>query len=636
MIKRLLFIIMWLVALPFLTLHAQSPGSVDGTEAWFMTVNTLVGSSTCYKWDDYSGEYLSSNRIDNFNNMLNDFPYPQKESQIKILNYNPALNFQCLCLQSTLSHTNMTQGTVIGVFDLSNWSENRRLLHVGDNTPYYWSVNPNQYKNQEHELSLPNSALTNGLPHILSYYHAFTPSHSSWGEDVGKTLTISTDNAPQYSRYCPELLVYSRILNPLERRQVESYLALKYGVSLNGSYFDHDGNLLWDYDANNGFNNHITGIASDTCNLFLQPRSTSSYESPSLLTIGITDATSMQDGDYLIWGDNGLTLISQPYSENSPWHLMPREWKASTDGISTTTVDLSCSSGAATDFHSHRNNGVFLLIEPDSEEPVNPATALQVKCSSSTNYTLTFDSVHWDTDNSHGDRFTFAYYDGIFSSVTPFRSSCVAGGDDGRDGHIDITVTHGSPYYAYVLKADTVYAYPHGYEVGKSSHISTTQFSITGLYCGKYILTLYRCGPENKDTTQVDDNNTQTYTVHVGTECNPDIPNKAVLQNGTTQQPSLAPRHNGITGGIGNLSAGTSSLAATPDGERRFAVTLSASGASGAMLLVYDTTGRLLLRQSFSSDNEAATAIFDAPYPGVYLLKALTATEEHTLKLSVK
>ena len=75
MIKRLLFIIMWLVALPFLTLHAQSPGSVDGTEAWFMTVNTLVGSSTCYKWDDYSGEYLSSNRIDNFNNMLNNYYY---------------------------------------------------------------------------------------------------------------------------------------------------------------------------------------------------------------------------------------------------------------------------------------------------------------------------------------------------------------------------------------------------------------------------------------------------------------------------------------------------------------------------------------------------------------------------------
>ena len=628
MIRRLLFFIMWFVALPFLSLQAQSPGGVNGMEAWFMTVDTLVYNSKCYKWKDYSGDFLNMRNIYNINF--------QTSQNIKFLNFNPSLNFRNFYLYCTLSNTNMTQGTVIGVFDLSNWSDNRRLLRIGDDTPLYWSVNPQKYSNKEHELSLPGSVLTNGLPHILSYYHAFTPSHSSWGEDDGKTLTISTINDSQSSRYCPELLVYSRMLNPLERRQVESYLALKYGVSLNGSYFDHDGNLLWDYDANNGFNNNITGIASDTCNLFLQPKSTSSYESPSLLTIGITDATSMQDGGYLIWGDNGLALTPQPYSEDSPWHLLPREWKTSTDDIPMSSVYLSCATGAAAALQSHCNNGVFLLIEPDKEEPVNPSTALQVKCSSSTINTLTFDSVYWDTDNSLGDRFTFAYYDGILSSVTPYRSSCVAGGDDGHDGHIDITVTHGSPYYAYVLTADSVNEYPHGYEVSNNNQISATQFSINGLYCGKYILTLYRRGPENKDTTQVDDNNTQIYDVYIGTECNPDIPNMAVLQNNSSQLAANAPRHHGITSGIVNHPAGASSLAATPDGERRFTVTLSASGASGAMLLVYDTTGRLLSRQSFSCDNNAATATFDAPYPGVFLLKALTATEEHTLKLSVK
>ena len=145
MIRRLLLFIMWFVALPFLSLQAQSPGGVDGMEAWFMTVDTLVYNSKRYKWKDYSGEYLSSNRIDNFNTFFNDFPYPQKESQIKNLNFNPALNLQLLCLQSTLSNTNMTQGTVIGVFDLSNWSENRSLLRIGDDTSLYWSVNPQKY-----------------------------------------------------------------------------------------------------------------------------------------------------------------------------------------------------------------------------------------------------------------------------------------------------------------------------------------------------------------------------------------------------------------------------------------------------------------------------------------------------------
>ena len=49
-------------------------------------------------------------------------------------------------------------------------------------------------------------------------------------------------------RIPPELLVYNRILTPGERRKAESYLAMKYGVTLNDSYLDGDGNLVWDRD----------------------------------------------------------------------------------------------------------------------------------------------------------------------------------------------------------------------------------------------------------------------------------------------------------------------------------------------------------------------------------------------------
>ena len=43
------------------------------------------------------------------------------------------------------------------------------------------------------------------------------------------------------------------MLTPDERRKVESYLAVKYGITLKGSYLDSDGNLTWDMAENQAY-----------------------------------------------------------------------------------------------------------------------------------------------------------------------------------------------------------------------------------------------------------------------------------------------------------------------------------------------------------------------------------------------
>ena len=105
---------------------------------------------------------------------------------------------------------------------------------------------------------------------MLTYLKSNRPGTGLWGENTVSNLfvggTYSASN-PQFSTgydeasfgnnrfdgYSPEVIIYGRYLTPAERRKVESYLAVKYGITLNNSYLDSEGNLIWDKDENLGY-----------------------------------------------------------------------------------------------------------------------------------------------------------------------------------------------------------------------------------------------------------------------------------------------------------------------------------------------------------------------------------------------
>ena len=168
------------------------------------------------------------------------------------------------------------------------------------------------------------------------------------------TIDKLLSNQIVYHGYIPEYIVYQRILSPLERRKVESYLALKYGITLNGSYYASNDELMWDYSQND-FNHRITGIARDSINNFYQPLSTTSYEaapgvgvnryknayygnssmnqpsSDHLLVMGREYGSKMNDGEYAIWGDNDGTTLTHLEENDTIWHLLNRTWKLKTN-----------------------------------------------------------------------------------------------------------------------------------------------------------------------------------------------------------------------------------------------------------------------------------------------------------------
>ena len=111
-----------------------------------------------------------------------------------------------------------------------------------------------------------------------------------------------------------EVVAYERDLTEAEKIRVRSYLAIKYGLTLPHNYIASNGStVFWDQTTNAGYNNNIAGIAHDAGSLQNQKQSRSVNDGKQVLiaTTGLADAnsantTELADGEFLLWGDNGL------------------------------------------------------------------------------------------------------------------------------------------------------------------------------------------------------------------------------------------------------------------------------------------------------------------------------------------
>lgn len=88
-------------------------------------------------------------------------------------------------------------------------------------------------------------------------------------------------------------------------RRVQSYLAIKYGVTLGPiNYTDGYGNIVWRYKDNMPFHNRIIGVGTDSTYNLVQPKSISECDS-SIITLR---ADSLIEGRFCLLGDNGGAL----------------------------------------------------------------------------------------------------------------------------------------------------------------------------------------------------------------------------------------------------------------------------------------------------------------------------------------
>lgn len=289
-----------------------------------------------------------------------------------------------------LKRTNLSQATLFGVFAPDANFDKEMVLYGLNGRPgqgVYVTTNkviPSLASGKEKfdygetagmDLMFPDN---DGTPEVFrersmriaAYYRSILPSTGLWGERGNATLTFGTGYASSnvnntstfplnssenrtFTGYIPEFIAYNRLLEPLERGRIDSYLAVKYGISLDVSYYGSDGSLLWDNASDPGYNHRVTAIYRDDTSGLYQTESATSYEEaplysathdyyyggnpyyrPSanrLMVLGREFANPVADRGYLFWGDDGQAFSTVQVDGKAGYKIMERSWKVKTN-----------------------------------------------------------------------------------------------------------------------------------------------------------------------------------------------------------------------------------------------------------------------------------------------------------------
>ena len=212
-------------------------------------------------------------------------------------------------------------------------------------------------------LSLP---VWSSGTHVTTLYLNGTSTTVSGGVNgslgIGRNLFISQDSNGDNSSggSTSEIVAYDRILSATELQRVNSYLAIKYGLTyLNAGgtavpdYLAADGTTkIWDATANAIYNSNIAGIGRDDASALKQKQS-KSVNSGFQVTIGLgaiaasnaaNNNTFSANKSFLLWGDNGqaasygASYTPSSFTPTGGYYRMNRIWKVQETGTITNVV----------------------------------------------------------------------------------------------------------------------------------------------------------------------------------------------------------------------------------------------------------------------------------------------------------
>lgn len=567
---------------------AQSPGGVNGQDVWLKA--TSQDSAAQVSW-------------------------------------HPVLDTSNGGLEIPVSPDGMRQGTVIGAFGLKpNALHPDTLYSIVRSGADGYTLNRNDV-----------FADSDTLFRIATQYRADMPDHSVWGYDRSSAISIGRN------WHVAELAAYPRILNPLERRKVETHLALRYGVTLEGSYYGSDGSILWDREGNASYHHRIFGIARDSVGGLAQYHSSSAYEegvSPystgRTLAIRRWGNAAMDDGAHVICGDDGGTPQPTLLSEESLWRISGRTWKFEAEGMDgrNSLVDCSYTQGWASGEDLQRLKASFLILHDGGLGNGNASNATFLQCNEvdTASHTITFRNVPWNAYDGEMEYFTFGVYDGFLLHVTPHESSCSS-----NNGSLYIETLNDTCSYEYTLYSNTYYWITNGI-------CTTPTTTIGGLASGNYVLLVRPVGSNAP---------LQSYIIYVGSQCDSSMASYATfyvgndnflaaygvvgalarqMSSNSNQTPQVRAKRNATTT-IGDIHTGDAALSVrTVDTTSHLhEATLRTDVPTPVSFAVFDAAGQLIHSHYCNSDDSCSFR-FTLPLSGTYVVKALTNTDEFTRK----
>ncbi|HEY9169545.1 MAG TPA: LamG-like jellyroll fold domain-containing protein [Lutibacter sp.] len=206
----------------------------------------------------------------------------------------------------TLSYSQGTEASYNGEAEINTTYSNGGIINVRND------ADPVTRQQLLYNSSLLTTTSVNDIPYENVGYVSYSLMHGTpyW---IGRNY----DTQGSLKGRVAEIFTFASRVPDAGRQKIESYLAIKYGITLGATvaekdYINSAGTKIWDITANAEYNYNIAGIGRDSISDLNQKQSKSLYTTNEV-TIGLgglytTNSANInefkKDGDFLVWGCN--------------------------------------------------------------------------------------------------------------------------------------------------------------------------------------------------------------------------------------------------------------------------------------------------------------------------------------------
>ncbi len=402
-------------------------------------------------------------------------------------NFNPMLDFKKLDKKRFRNVVN-EKFSLFVVFK-SDTEEELPVLTINKGKETLYLTNKVLLSNQEVEYKKVDSK--KGI--ILSYLAGSSKKAGKRHNNI--TLEDFYAGDDQGKQQLLEVIYYPKILNSLERQKVETYLSLKYGLSLVGEadYINSASDTIWNAKKNILFNNRVTGIGRDDALNLYQKQSGNAEKDGLYIGFGVIDTTNahnnyvLEDKTYLLWGDNAGVTTFIPEKE-SEIKVMKRSWKlhaavAAFQDSLTTEVRISKKEMPSVIIDNPEGKDeeyLWLAVNETPTEKFDYTAAAYYRQSATDSSFTRFDTIVWDQDRNGSAAFTFVKGPDFFIQHEAGIADC----ETPSSGTLRVAIAGGHAPYTLSLTGN----------VNKILTISERYYEFTGLPSGEYTISVSESG----------------------------------------------------------------------------------------------------------------------------------------------
>lgn len=377
------------------TLRAQTLPFYSKADLWYRS-NELDSSKQ--EWSDVSRNQLAAKSMKVYH--VSDSLY----------NFNSSIQFvdSVDLMKVAYPITQVQRLTVITVFNISDTSMEHGIWNLEVDGKQLTALSDRQLIREKTSSVYP--VRKKGIPMINTSVQSFSKHQGDTIQFVLGNCELPDSTWVHFTGNIAECMVFDKFLKKAELLRIESYLAIKYGITLfHSNYVTAHDSIVWNYDTNNVYSNSIAGIGRDSIFGLYQQQS-NSVEDNGLLTIGKgtscllnrKNTHTLPEGSYLIWGDNNESLSCE-----NPWDSIPlweRKWMMQVTKGNTISTNVKLKAP-----YRSKKSSYYLVIDRSGTGDFDSLHTVYI-CQSyqDSNGYVYFENIVWDTDNSGKDIFTFS------------------------------------------------------------------------------------------------------------------------------------------------------------------------------------------------------------------------------------